>query len=80
MPTTNITVYQEWALVTAGADTALLSAVSGYGEICESTGTPDRSLKGHYIAAGKEGPAYQVSGDIYARASPGSNSLVLALT
>lgn len=79
MATTNITVSTEWTLIASNANSMLITALNGYGEICQSTGMPASSLNGHLI--GRNTPAYSCTGEIYERAVGYSgNQLFLAIT
>ncbi|WP_123809953.1 hypothetical protein [Pantoea vagans] len=80
MSTENKTVGTSWTLIASSADSMLITAVIGYGDICESIGVPSEFLMGHLIFAGKRNNSYTATGEIYARAAAGSVQMQLALT
>ncbi|WP_278496152.1 hypothetical protein [Pantoea vagans] len=81
MSTENKTVGTSWTLIASDADSMLITAVAGYGDICKSTGVPSESLLGHPIFAGGErNNSYTATGEIYGRAAAGSSQMRLALT
>lgn len=81
MATENKTVGTSWTLIASGADSMLITAIAGYGDICESDGVPPESLLGHPIfAGGEKNNSYTATGEIYGRAAAGSSQLQLALT
>lgn len=80
MTTANITVPDTWTQIASAADAALVTGVSGYGEVCQYTGTPPETLSGHPIGKAAAQNAYQITGEIYARATNGCDSLILAVT
>lgn len=81
MATENKTVGTSWTLIASGADSMLITAVAGYGDVCQSNGVPPESLMGHPINAGGErNSSYTATGEIYGRAAAGSAQMKLALT